>query len=429
MPGRAQTIRLDNMGNRPLTSVELFSGAGGLALGVAQAGFSHRLLLEYNRHACATLMMNRRYFGSACEIHEGDVKSFDFTDIGSVDLLAAGAPCQPFSIAGKHRAHADERNLFPQVFRAVRELQPRAVMVENVKGLLRESLADFVRYIELQLAFPFAELKNPLDPDEWSNHLRALKRWKPRSGEVHYRVQRILLNSANFGVAQKRERVFFVAIRSDVHGSWEPPSETHSQAALKLAKEVSGTYWREHEIQRRVLQSHPKRGEWERLAGDTAPWVTVRDVLKGLPAPRTGVDHAEFPNHIAQPGARSYPGHTGSPMDEPAKTLKAGVHGVPGGENMLRNPNGTVRYFTVREAARIQTFPDTYVFQGAWGEAMRQIGNAVPVKLAEAVAASLRNVLVDQVQPDGGARPRVLPRSLSRRAVFAQEELLLADSA
>lgn len=417
------------MRNRRLSSVELFSGAGGLALGVADAGFSHRLLLEYNRHACATLRQNRASFGSDCEIHEGDVKAFDFRGIEEIDLLAAGAPCQPFSIAGKHRAHADERNLFPQVFRAVRELRPRAVVVENVKGLLRDSLADFVQYIELQLSYPFATLKDPLDPDAWASHLRALKRWRPGSGEVEYRVQRVLLNSADFGVAQRRERVFFVAIRSDVKAAWEPPRATHSQAALKLAMEVTGSYWREHGLEREVLHTHPKRGEWERLAGDSAPWTTVRDVLRGLPAPRVGAAPKGFPNHVSQPGARSYPGHTGSPLDEPAKTLKAGVHGVPGGENMLRHPNGAVRYFTVREAARIQTFPNTYEFQGAWGEAMRQIGNAVPVKLAEAVARSVRNVLVEQVRPDDAARPRALPLTHAQRSVSGQEEFVLADSA
>jgi len=91
-------------------------------------------------------------------------------------------------------------------------------------------------------------------------------------------------------------------------------------------------------------------------------------------------------NHIYQGGAKAYPGHSGSPLDKPAKALKAGVHGVPGGENMIAYPDGTVRYFTVREAARIQTFPDDYLVTGAWGEAMRQLGNAVPVCMGEAVA-------------------------------------------
>jgi DNA (cytosine-5)-methyltransferase 1 len=94
-----------------------------------------------------------------------------------------------------------------------------------------------------------------------------------------------------------------------------------------------------------------------------------------------------------QPGARSYAGHTGSPLDEAAKTLKAGDHGVPGGENMLRYPNGDVRYFSVRESCRLQAFPDEYVFEGSWTENMRQLGNAVPVELGEVVLRSVRAAL------------------------------------
>jgi DNA (cytosine-5)-methyltransferase 1 len=94
-------------------------------------------------------------------------------------------------------------------------------------------------------------------------------------------------------------------------------------------------------------------------------------------------------NHIFQDGAKAYPGHTGSYIDEPAKTLKAGVHGVPGGENMVRRADGSVRYFTVRESARLQTFPDNYRFHGAWTECMRQLGNAVPVELARQVGVSV----------------------------------------
>jgi DNA (cytosine-5)-methyltransferase 1 len=99
-------------------------------------------------------------------------------------------------------------------------------------------------------------------------------------------------------------------------------------------------------------------------------------------------------NHQFNPGARSYPGHSGSPLDEPGKTLKAGDHGVPGGENMLLRTDGSVRYFTVREAARLQTFPDDYVFRRAWSATMRQLGNAVPVRLAEVVARSVAKTLL-----------------------------------
>ena len=123
------------------------------------------------------------------------------------------------------------------------------------------------------------------------------------------------------------------------------------------------------------------------------PWRTVRDALHGLPDPEKRMG-SPFHNHRFQPGAKSYPGHTGSPLDLPAKTLKAGDHGVPGGENMLVKENGEVRYFTVRESARIQTFPDGFVFHGTWTESMRQLGNAVPVGLAHIVGSSVAEKLV-----------------------------------
>jgi len=123
------------------------------------------------------------------------------------------------------------------------------------------------------------------------------------------------------------------------------------------------------------------------------PWVTVRDALTKFPDPLSP-EANKFANHIFQPGARPYAGHTGSPLDEPAKTLKAGDHGVPGGENMIAFPNGEVRYFTVREAAAIQTFPKRFVFSSSWSENMRQIGNAVPVHLAKTLADSIARTLL-----------------------------------
>jgi DNA (cytosine-5)-methyltransferase 1 len=118
----------------------------------------------------------------------------------------------------------------------------------------------------------------------------------------------------------------------------------------------------------------------------------VRDALVGLPDPRLP-EAARVVNHRFQPGARKYQGHTGSDVDSPAKTLKAGDHGVPGGENMLAFADGSVRYFTVRESARLQTFPDWYVFPSSWTESMRQIGNAVPVTLARVIGASVARTL------------------------------------
>ena len=123
------------------------------------------------------------------------------------------------------------------------------------------------------------------------------------------------------------------------------------------------------------------------------PWRTVRDAICDLPDPRASA-RGTILNHVAIPGARAYPGHSGSPLDAPSKTLKAGDHGVPGGENTVRLSPRDVRYLTLREAARLQTFPDDYYFPGSWTESMRQLGNAVPVELGRQVARSVHDCLV-----------------------------------
>lgn len=381
-----------------LKSIELFTGVGGLALGVSEAGFEHIALVEYNKNACESIRKNWEHFGPVAKsLPVLDVAAVDFSShLGGVDLLAAGAPCQPFSIGGLHRAHADDRNLFPQVFRAQREMLPKAVVVENVRGLLRASLSEFVEFIELQLAMPHVLPRDPLDASAWQKHLPALRRAAKQGramGEVRYHVSRSLLQAADYGVPQRRERVFFVALREDVSDRWAVPAPTHSEEMLFEAQWVTGAYWRSHglRVKRRTSVAHVSVPSSSVMP--TLPWRTVRDALSELPKPNPRREHPDWLNHVGQPGARVYPGHTGSALDAPAKTLKAGVHGVPGGENMLRHPNGRVRYFTVREAARLQTFPDQYDVAGAWGEAMRQLGNAVPVQLARVVAKSVADLL------------------------------------
>jgi DNA (cytosine-5)-methyltransferase 1 len=175
-----------------------------------------------------------------------------------------------------------------------------------------------------------------------------------------------------------------------VDAEWSFPAPTHSAEALRRAQ-ADGSYWERHRVirkRRMIPKSHPRAGVPDGLR----PWRTVRDALVGLPEPVVGGSRKHL-DHTLQPGARSYPGHTGSYIDSPAKALKAGVHGVPGGENMMRDVDGSVRYFTVREAARLQTFPDRYTLHGPWTEAMRQLGNAVPVLLAETAASSVREHL------------------------------------
>jgi DNA (cytosine-5)-methyltransferase 1 len=129
---------------------------------------------------------------------------------------------------------------------------------------------------------------------------------------------------------------------------------------------------------------------------DLLPWNTVRDALRGLPQIRRSGSCRYPKNHDLNPGARAYKGHCGSLLDEPAKTLKAGSHGVPGGENSLVTSSNRIRYFSIRECARFQTFPDDYSFVGSWIRMMRQLGNAVPVRLAELIARSIRMHLEHQ---------------------------------
>lgn len=380
-----------------MRTIELFAGAGGLALGTMSAGFRHEAVVEWDRNACDTIRENNRRGVIAWPLHQVDVREFEYSSFQGLDLVAGGPPCQPFSIGGKHRGHADHRNLFPEAVRAVREIQPRAVLIENVKGLLRASFARYFEYIVLQLTYPGLRLRKD---EDWASHLSRLERHHTKGGQkgLHYHVVFSRLNAADFGVPQRRERVFIVAFWSDIDAKWAFPQPTHSQDALFLSKWGIGDYWERHKVAKRDRPTPPShhRAKVDRLRemlfdADLAPWLTVRDAIADLPDPRASGNSVL--NHWQNGGARVYGGHTGSPLDEPAKTLKAGDHGVPGGENMLAYPNGDMRYFTVRESARLQTFPDDFAFQGSWTESMRQLGNAVPVALAKRLASSIRNRL------------------------------------
>jgi DNA (cytosine-5)-methyltransferase 1 len=140
------------------------------------------------------------------------------------------------------------------------------------------------------------------------------------------------------GIPQKRERVFIVGFRTDNHINWSFPEPTHTEEALIWHKWVTGEYWERHGISVNErpecdakLRNRLQRTGASLLGSMTAPWCTVRDAISDLPEPENTDAASSILNHIYIPGARSYPGHTGSPLDEPAKTLKAGVHGVPGG--------------------------------------------------------------------------------------------------
>jgi DNA (cytosine-5)-methyltransferase 1 len=372
-----------------MKTLEIFSGAGGLAKGLELSGFEHAAFVEFNKHACDSLAEN---FDTE-RIFFGDIKDFDLDSLNEIDIVAGGPPCQPFSLGGKHKANQDSRDMFPYAIRAIERLAPKAFVFENVKGLLRQSFSDYFEYIILRLTYPdLAVTEN----SNWENHLEKLRCIdKFDNMEKKYDVKFKLINAANYGVPQTRERVVIVGIRSDLALPWSFPSETHSEDRLLWDMYITWEYWDRHKIPKslrptlsgslkeKISRLYDKYGMFE---PESLPWKTIRDSLFDTPDPKS--NHGII-DHIFRDGARTYPGHTGSDFDWPSKTIKAGGHGVPGGENMIRFNDGSVRYFTTFEAKRIQTFPDDFVIKGAWGETMRQIGNAVPVLLAEKIGSEL----------------------------------------
>jgi DNA (cytosine-5)-methyltransferase 1 len=385
-------------------SIEFFAGGGGMALGTARAGFDHRAVIEWDTDACATLRLNA---GSGSghvgdwNVIQTDVSKYDFSlHNGDVDCVVAGPPCQPFSLGGKHLGQEDERNMFPHAIRAVREIQPKAFILENVRGLLRRGFANYYSYILHQLCYPDMRIRGE---EEWTSHLARLEKavTSGKRNGLQYNVVYRLVDAADYGVPQHRYRVLIIGVRSDLGIAFSFPEVTHGEDALLYDQWITGEYWQRH----RVAKKHRPEMPWRAHAkidalnclwrdGELLPWRTVRDAICDLPRLEIGESSNKVENHYLHPGARSYPGHTGSWLDEPAKTLKAGDHGVPGGENTLRLPDGSLRYFSVRECARLQTFPDEWVFAGSWTESMRQLGNAVPVELARLVASRLSEVLI-----------------------------------
>ena len=384
-----------------MRSIELFAGVGGLALGLSRAGFHHDVIIERNKDAAESLRANHVILGleTKRQIKEIDSRDIDFHQYeGIVDLLSGGPPCQPFSMGGKHFGSLDERDMFPEVFRAMREARPKAVLMENVKGLARAQFADYVDYLKLQMAMPEMILR---PTETWVEHRNRLsfELGKARS-LLKYDVRFIQLDAANFGVPQKRHRVFFVALREDLGIEWFPPKETHCSDRLIWDKWVTKEYWERMNVPRSEI-GEPNQRIHTRLRSllfmDEPPekkaWKTVREAISGLRILEEGETDPIDPNHQMRPGAKSYPGHTGSTLDEPAKTIKAGVHGVPGGENTIQKPDGKVRYLSVREGACLQTFPVDYFISGSWSEQMRQIGNAVPAIFAEAIGHSIASAI------------------------------------
>lgn len=383
-----------------MRSAELFAGCGGLALGMSQAGFRHLLMAEFDADAVATVHHNRALkieHVAHWPMERTDVRDIDWSAHTSLDLISGGPPCQPFGIGGKKLGQDDHRDMWPEAVRAIRDGAPRAFLFENVRNLAGPKFKDYLDWILAHLERPSVTRRPGESYTDHGRRLRASSR--PRDYDICWQV----VNAADFGAAQIRHRVLIFGARVNEGAQPTPMVATHSRERLLWDQYVTGVYWKRHGIRSKKApalrhdQATVARLRQANVAPKGLPWVTVRDALVDLSEPDG------LRNHVPQPGARAYPGHTGSPLDLPAKALKAGDHGVPGGENMMVRDDGSVRYFTKREAARLVGLPDAYEFPRSWSESMRQMGNAVPVPLALAAGGWLRRLL-------GGNKAGLAPR-------------------
>lgn len=333
---------------RPYTSIELFAGGGGLALGMEKAGFQHVLLNEFDKHACATLRKNRPNWN----IVEGDVHEVDFSAFHhKVDLLSGGFPCQAFSYAGNKAGFEDARGtLFFELARAVKEIQPRVFVGENVKGLCTHDNGH--TFVTIQQIIN--ELDYTLMPVE-------------------------VLKAVQYQVPQKRERLFLVAVRNDLvdKAKFAYPSPYHRVVTLRDAfyqgdlftTDVPQSAGQEYpQRKKEIMKLVPMGGNWKDLPEDIQ-----REYMKGsfeLGGGKTGI-------------ARRLS------LDEPSLTLTC----APAMKQTERCHPIETRPLTIREYARIQTFPDDWEFCGGLSAQYKQIGNAVPVNLAAAIGRSIIRLL------------------------------------
>lgn len=351
---------MDVKPKRTYTSIELFAGGGGLALGMHKAGFTHVLLNEYDKDACATLKKNMPEWN----VVEGDIHNIDFTEYkGNVDFLSGGFPCQAFSYAGKRLGFEETRGtLFFELARAVKEVQPKVFMAENVKGLLEHDggrTIDTIKNVINELGYTLLE---------------------PR-----------ILKAILYNVPQKRERLILIAIRNDlkpyVNFNW--PSVCGNLRTLRDAFFAGDLYdsdvppsegQKYPESKEKVMRLVPEGGDWRDLPQDVAEKYMKASYHLG--GGKTGM-------------ARRLA------MDEASLTLTC----APAQKQTERCHPVETRPLTVREYARIQTFPDEWQFCGSLSSKYKQIGNAVPVNLAWAIGRSIIRML-NQIEAE--SMPTVL---------------------
>lgn len=322
------------------TEIELFAGAGGLALGMEQAGLEGICFVEFDKSACETLKTNRPNWNVICD----DIHNVDFRVVcGSVDVVTGGAPCQAFSYAGKKLGFEDTRGtLFHEFARCVKETQPKMFLFENVRGLLSH---DKGRTFET-ISSVFISLG--------------------------YQIQHQVLNACYHGVGQKRERIIVIGIRNDlvdkIHFEYPKPDKewTTLRTALKDVPKSQGEAYSEKK--RKVMELVPPGGCWVDLPEDIA-----KDYMKA--------------SYYSGGGRRGMARRIS--WDEPCLTLTTS----PSQKQTERCHPDETRPFTVREYARIQAFPDDWAFTGTMSEQYKQIGNAVPVEMARRVGVQIIKAL------------------------------------
>lgn len=331
------------MGDRRHTDIELFAGAGGLALGLEQAGFEGLAYVEMNVDACETLRRNRPEWN----VIEGDVHEIDFRQYdGKVDLVSGGFPCQAFSMAGKRLGFGDIRGtLFAEIIRCANETHPKMLLMENVKGLLSH---DGGRTFE------------------------TIRHEVEKAG---YSLQWKILNASYHGVGQARERIVMIGIRNDLADriSFEYPKPDGRQTTLRDAldgvPDSPGVSYSEGKA--KVLDLVPPGGCWIDLPQDIA-----QEYMK---------------SSYDSPGGKRGMARRLS-WDRPCLTLTTS----PSQKQTERCHPDETRPLTVREYARVQSFPDDWEFAGGIGSQYRQIGNAVPVEMARRIGVQIIKALDDE---------------------------------
>ena len=333
------------------SSIELFAGAGGMALGMEKAGIEHLLLNDFDRYATQTLKKNRPKWN----VVHGDVAKIDFTPFKGIDILTGGFPCQAFSYAGKKRGMEDTRGtLFYEFARALKESEPKVFLAENVKGLKSH---DGGRTLETMVEVFKSMGYDVLTPT--------------------------VLKGIHYHVPQKRERLFIVGIKKEyadkVTFHWPKASEKiyNLEDALKKGElfdcDVPLSDGQKYpEKKKKVLDLVPAGGYWRDLPLNIQKEYMMKSFYLG--GGKTGIAR-----RIA--------------WDEPSLTLTCS----PAQKQTERCHPDETRPFTVREYARIQTFPDNWEFEGSMTNQYKQIGNAVPVNLAFALGKSLV-ALLDEIK-------------------------------